>query len=598
MPAPTYRANVTESQIMSRRLTANGDELRAKFFELKSRGDVANLLEVDENRLIYHLYIVPLDQQYKSFSISKRSGKERLINAPGSSLKLIQQKLNQVLQYVYSTKPSVHGFIQNKSVLTNARVHLRRKNILNIDLKDFFRSINFGRVRGLFMSKPYNLPPKVATILAQICCYKNELPQGAPTSPTISNMICGKLDDQLQHLAKKSRCIYTRYADDITFSTHLSKFSKNIVDVSAENGDIEIGNELHQIIVTNGFSINLNKVSVQSRFRRQQVTGITVNKVLNVRQRYRNQIRAMLHAWQKYGLESAQQEFREKYDEKSRVPLNTSVSFTDVVKGKIDYLGMVRGKDDSTYLRYYAQFCLLAGINNTRQVVAKPTPRKVVVPRVLTEGKTDWKHLKIALNKLHQLGVHTDLAIELHEYNDEMPAGNDALKDMCMKYCHVRQDLMHIFMFDSDDAAIIKHVTEQDKQYKSWGNNVFSFVIPTPTHRQATPDISIELYYKDTEITRLDTTGRRLFLNSEFRSINGRHKTDNLTCMDRKKINNQKRLIVIDSQVYDDNENDVSLSKNSFAEYILHQEDNFNDFDYTSFAQIFDIIKLIIHENS
>ena len=206
---------------MSVKLSAKPDELCGKFYALKTPQDVADLLEIDLQRLYYHIYIVRESSRYTTFDIPKRYGGHRTISAPVTALKIIQRKLNQVLLQTYSPKPSVHSFLLRKSILTNARVHVARRRILNIDLEDFFPSINFGRVRGLFMGIPYNLNPTVATILAQICCTNNQLPQGAPTSPIVTNMICAKMDSQLMGLAKANKCDCTRYVDDITFSTNL-----------------------------------------------------------------------------------------------------------------------------------------------------------------------------------------------------------------------------------------------------------------------------------------------------------------------------------------------------------------------------------------
>ena len=168
---------------------------------MKDKRDVASLLDVPYSTLFYHLYIFPEDKRYVQFGIPKRSGNTRLISAPVSPLKLVQGKLNQVLQAVYKPKPSSHGYIQGRSILTNARPHAGRRFVLNLDLANFFPSINFGRVRGLFLARPFSLPPEVATVLAQICCYKKQLPQGAPTSPIVSNMIARSLDNALQQLA-------------------------------------------------------------------------------------------------------------------------------------------------------------------------------------------------------------------------------------------------------------------------------------------------------------------------------------------------------------------------------------------------------------
>src|SRR5207302_1692057 len=141
------------------------------------------------------------------------------ISAPTSSIKIIQKRLNQVLQAVYKPKAPVHGFARDRGIVSNADRHINKKVILNIDLEDFFPTIHFGRVKGVLKAPPYSLPNEVAQTLGNICCYKRALPQGAPTSPVVSNMVCVSLDSGLRHLAEEHACTYTRYADDITFST-------------------------------------------------------------------------------------------------------------------------------------------------------------------------------------------------------------------------------------------------------------------------------------------------------------------------------------------------------------------------------------------
>ncbi|MEL4896881.1 reverse transcriptase domain-containing protein [Crocosphaera sp. Alani8] len=127
------------------------EELKRHFEQLKTRQDVARLLQVSDYQLRYHLYIYPIDKAYTTFKIPKKSGGHRLITTPKTSLKILQHKLNQVLSSVYKVKPSVHGFALQKSIVTNANIHIKQRYILNLDLEDFFSSINFGRVRGLFL---------------------------------------------------------------------------------------------------------------------------------------------------------------------------------------------------------------------------------------------------------------------------------------------------------------------------------------------------------------------------------------------------------------------------------------------------------------
>ncbi len=331
------------------------DELREKFFDLQSPQDIANLLDVNYNHLKYYIYILPVSVRYRSFDVHKKTCRNpRTINAPNSHIKIVQQKLNHVLELVYKVKPSAHGFINHRSVVTNAKRHVRQRFVFNVDLKDFFATINFGRVRGMFMAKPYSLSAKVATVLGQICCHNNELPQGAPTSPTVSNMICSRLDSDLQRLAGMYYCTYTRYADDITFSKTSLSFPSGIGYVDS-TGVTNVGNELTQIIETNGFKINQNKVRLQNNKTRQSVTGLTVNRIPNLPRKYVRQIRAMIHAWDKYGYDSADKEHAEKYYTKKRRVQGDVPSFAMVLKGKLEFLRMVKGSLDPVYKNLQSQ---------------------------------------------------------------------------------------------------------------------------------------------------------------------------------------------------------------------------------------------------
>jgi RNA-directed DNA polymerase len=341
------------------------DILKQHFLGLKEPKDIAELLEVSHSRLKYHLRSGPEDKRYIDFSIPKKSGKPRIISAPSTSLKILQRKLSQVLYCVYEPKAGVQGFIPGRSILTNAKKHVHKRFILNIDLKDFFHSIHFGRVQGIFMKPPYNLPKEVAVVLAKICCYSGRLPQGAPTSPIVSNMICARMDSELRKLANESKCTYyTRYADDITFSTTLSKFPhslayiENLEDVS----QLFVGGTLRSIIESNGFEINQDKVRLQHKSQHQEVTGLTVNQFPNVKRSFVREISSMLHVWDKFGLFSAEEKYREKcqkYLAESGYTLpefQEIPSFKEVLRGKINFLGMVRGKDNKIFQTYLTWF--------------------------------------------------------------------------------------------------------------------------------------------------------------------------------------------------------------------------------------------------
>ncbi len=579
---------------MDIKLQSSEEEIRAKFFALHTRADVAELLEIDKKQLNYHLYIVPPSKRYAVFEIPKKSGGVRKIMAPVTALKILQKKLNKVLMTIYHPKAPVQGFVPERSIVTNAQRHKRQRYVLNLDLKDFFPSINFGRVRGMFMATPYKLDPEAATVLAQVCCFDNQLPQGSPTSPIVSNMICAKMDSQLRLLAQKHKCIYTRYADDITFSTSLPQFPPALARHSERTGQLELGDELLQLIKENGFEVNPQKVRLRTRNRRQEVTGLTVNRFPNVERKYVRQIRAMLHAWKIYGLDAAEKEFLSKYDKKHRKPRESQPSFEQVVKGKIEFLGMVKGKNDDIYLRFRGQLKILAP-ELVKELPAEPSARSsTIIPLIITEGKTDWKHLKSALQRLKAQGRLDNLNVELHEYEDEM--GDTELQKMCNTYSKTLQLRPTIFIFDRDKPQIVRDVSGRDGGYKEWKNNVYSFAIPVPSHRQATPDVSIELFYEDSEIKSKDRNGRRLFLSNEFHPRSGKHKTEReINCTDNKV--RKSALSIIDDQVFDVKDENIALPKSEFANYVLAQEENFNNFNVSEFSKIFDVIAEIVKDS-
>jgi RNA-directed DNA polymerase len=347
--------------IKTTRLSASDEEFRILFSVLTSRNDIASLLGIPLKVLTYHVLGKSDAIKYRKFTVKKASGGERQISSPNASLKIIQQKLNRVFNAVYTVRKPTHGFVREKSIVTNARLHARAKFVFNMDIRDFFPSINFGRVRGMLMTKPYNIPAEAATFLAQICCFENALPQGAPTSPILSNMVCARLDSQLQQIATRHNCLYSRYADDITFSTRTNTFPKAIARmvITPTGSECVAGRELAKCIAENGFVVNVTKTRLTTRMRRQTVTGLTTNEFPNVARRYLNQVRAMLHAWKKFGEDLAEAEFRRRYDAKQRNPSLPPPTFRRVVKGKIDFLAMVRGRDDLVCIKFYRELALL-----------------------------------------------------------------------------------------------------------------------------------------------------------------------------------------------------------------------------------------------
>ena len=273
--------------------------------------DLAKLLHAKPAGLAYILYKQPSASKYAVFEIPKRSGGKRVIKAPDRRLKLVQQKLSILLQdcldEIITAKKSqdriAHGFRRRHSILTNATQHRNRRYLFNVDLEDFFPSINFGRVRGFFIhDRNFALTESVATIIAQIACYDNELPQGSPCSPVISNLIAHVLDMHLVRLASSVGCTYSRYADDLTFSTNKKIFPQQLAEPCPQNPhQWSPGKELQEIVAHAGFRINPAKTRMQYREARQEVTGLVVNEKVNVRHEYRHSVRAMVHSLLKTG---------------------------------------------------------------------------------------------------------------------------------------------------------------------------------------------------------------------------------------------------------------------------------------------------------
>lgn len=576
------------------------------FRNLKTARDLASLLQVDYEILVYYLYKIPIEERYTVFQIEKRRGNgKRTICAPNKSLKIIQSKLLQVLSSIYAPKIAVHGFCPGRSILTNATSHVNQKYVLNIDLAGFFPSINFGRVRGMFIAQPYSIPEEVATVLAQVCCFKNELPQGAPTSPIVSNMICAKMDSELRILAQRNRCIYTRYADDITFSTSAPKLSSHLASiVEGEKGNsLQIGDALTSIIENNGFKINYEKVRLQTRTNRQEVTGIVTNQFPNVTRKYVRQVRAMLHSWEKFGLEKAEQEHFEKYRRISRSPYKDStanrLSFKYIVLGKIGFIGSIRGKTDFLYIKLLNKLISLSPDLEKQKVKVSTSFETGAEPKlkIITEGQTDWMHIKAALESLKASGTYADLDIEFDEYTRDM--GEAKLLSICEALCLVTLtgNTRYVCIFDRDQSKFVNKVND-GTNFKRWSDKVYSFSIQVPKHRTATPEISIEFYYQDSEIKKPDSNQRRLYINTEFLQRSGLHRTLKLVCSDTNKLN-RKGVCVIDDKVYpfDKPDKNVALPKKDFATYILKKDQNFENFNFSAFKAIFNELQKIMNAN-
>lgn len=344
-------------------MESKNNEIIENFRSLKTRTDVADLLEINDKSLRYFLFVKRPENMYTTFSIKKRNGGSREICAPNRELKTIQRKLAYILSLIYSPKICAYGFIKNKSIIENAGNHIKRGYVLNIDLKDFFHQIHFGRVRGMLKAAPYLLGNEAATTIAQIACYNGHLPQGAPTSPVLTNMICAPLDNQLMRFAKSNDMIYTRYADDLSFSTYRQNFNPDVISII--NGQLVLGGKLINILKKNSFEINPQKLKLKTKFERQEVTGLVVNKFPNVKREYVKNLRAIMHNCELNGAYSTAQEYIKKGychnksilaacgdPSKEKLIVNW---FIQVVKGKIHFIKQVKGDKSIAFLKFAQQ---------------------------------------------------------------------------------------------------------------------------------------------------------------------------------------------------------------------------------------------------
>jgi hypothetical protein len=238
---------------------------------------------------------------YVEFEIPKSSGEPRKITAPRMRLKRLQRKILDELLSKLPTHPACHGFVRGRSVLSNAAPHQGAKLILKLDLRDFFPRIHYQRVKGLFQRLGYER--EVAAGLAGLTTHRTKLadgtvvwpgvlPQGAPTSPALANLLCRRLDARLSGLATRAGAVYTRYADDLTFSFR----------AAPEKGIGKFLWWVDEVCQQEGFVENTAKRRVLWASNQQRVTGVVVNAGLTIPRQARREFRALLHNCQRDGI--------------------------------------------------------------------------------------------------------------------------------------------------------------------------------------------------------------------------------------------------------------------------------------------------------
>ena len=558
------------------------------FNTIKTRSDLADYLNIPPSKITYILFKRGVDSYYTEFEIPKKSGEPRRICAPTGDLKGVQRQLADALwehqKSIYEElgiKPNIsHAFEEGKSIITNAKIHRNKRIVINVDLSDFFDSIHIGRVCGFFeKNKHFNLPHEPAITIAQLACYQGKLPQGAPTSPIITNLVCQVLDMHLLSFAKRYRLDYTRYADDITFSTNDRAFLETWDSFYAE---------LEKKIRKAGFSLNEKKTRITYRDSKQVVTGLVVNKKISVDHAYCRKVRAMAHSLYtngSYSVDGVEGNIRQ---------LEGRFAFIDQIE-KYNNICDSAGKHNAFTLngreKQYQQFLFYRYFFDVHK------------PLIVTEGKTDVRYIKAALRSLYAdypdlvekdakgkflykvdffkrskrfkylFNLALDGADSLTDLYDYFASkGKDKRTNYLAYFLRITQRTPQnpvIFVYDNEIANKNKplckfsnHANLNEAQKQSLGKNLFLrltpcgnlFLLTNPLVEERTES---EIEHMFTQETRsIELSGKKLSLDSNF---------DNTRC----------------------------FGKDHFSNYVLA---NYSTIDFSGFRPLLNALRTILQE--
>lgn len=393
------------------------DVINDKFYSMESTSDFIQLLNEVKDKFLMHSSEKIIEQNvdlkpitinrikfylsnlkkgngdtennlYQINKIPKKTGGTRVIHAPNADLKIVLKCIDILLRSVYIPHPNAFAFIESKNIVDNAKMHTNKRFVYNIDLKDFFYSFDYNRVKMALYKTPFNLntskeKEEIAYWISILTTCKingkQVLPQGSPASPVLTNIICTRFDDKLYRLSREFSLNYSRYADDITFSSDQQVFHGKFL------------RRLNGIIESEGFLINDSKVRLQNQGERQVVTGITVNKGTNVSHEYIKELRMYLYYIEQYGIKKAFGYFlndkrKKQVNDYSSLDTINETYFQKTLKGKLNFLSMVKGKSDPVYsklsnrynelfpnqktsfMEHIALICGIASINTARKI--------------------------------------------------------------------------------------------------------------------------------------------------------------------------------------------------------------------------------------
>lgn len=286
-----------------------------------------NLLDYkDKNKYIKTIYSISnnIENSYKEYKIKKRNGNYRTIYEPNKILKHIQRKILSNILEDMKVSEYAKAYHKNISIVDNAIVHVKSKVILKLDIIDFFDNIDFMNV---YKSCFYNFPKSIGILLTTLCTYYGFLPQGAPTSAYISNLVMREIDYKIGLFCKELNINYTRYSDDMTFS---GDFNPNIVI-----------RKVRKLLYKLNLKINNKKIKVIYNYHSQSVTGIIVNEKMQANSKYRSKIRQEIYYINKYGISSHMKKLNIKNKRK----------YINSLYGRILYVLQIN-KDDIEFIKY------------------------------------------------------------------------------------------------------------------------------------------------------------------------------------------------------------------------------------------------------
>lgn len=550
--------------------------------KLKNNKELADWLDIKYRYLTYILYKKRPELSYKSFEIPKKNGDSRKIYAPDDELKLVQQRIlkkltleknkieNTSFENISLSKRISFGFEKGFNIHENAKKHVNKLFVLNVDIENFFESINFGRVRGYFI-KNHNFlfDASVATTIAQLTCYQGHLPQGAPTSPIISNLIFAIVDNRITKLTANYKLDYSRYADDLSFSTN---------DRAFQNRYKNFLYELKNILSQSGFQINQNKTRFQMYNNQQEVTGLTVNKKVNVSKKYYKETRAMANNLYKNG------EFF----------INGKTGSLDQLQGRFLHILNINKKtneksniyEKTWHNKYYNKGVVTNRERDYIKFLFYKLFFAIDKPLIVTEGKTDQRYIIAAIKKLqleypllidsnaNKLKVlFLNKTDHVYEYLGIPQGGANAIRTIINLYYGLKNypDLTEGFNLKNSKPVIllVDNESTQNSPLKDIKNDL-------------SKEQDIDKHLATNFFTHLK---KNLYLVTIPKNDSGNLEIEGLF---------EKNLLTkdINGRAFTSNSSG-KLSKNDFSNYVV---ENYQNIDFSKFVRLLNIFESIIKE--